>query len=212
MEQRHIELARIGLGAVDRFGFALAGGYALAAHGLIDRPSEDVDLFTNRLEPAEFARAVEAVVQAYEMAGHTVEVVKRADLFARLMVGAEEPVRVELAYDWRGNRPALLEIGPVLDRDDAVAAKVLALWGRGQTRDYIDVYAALTCGAYTEATLIQLARRAGDGFDPRDFARMLLAVDDRPAASFRDYGLDEEETIALHERLRGWGRRLATST
>ncbi|MGH3786677.1 MAG: nucleotidyl transferase AbiEii/AbiGii toxin family protein [Pseudonocardiaceae bacterium] len=131
MDQRHAELARIGLAAVGRYGFALAGGYALSAHGLIDRASEDVDLFTNRLEPDEFTGAVEAITEAYAQAGYAVDVVRRAELFARLLVGGDDPVRVELAYDWRGNRPALLGIGPVLDRDDAVAGKMLALWGRG---------------------------------------------------------------------------------
>lgn len=208
MDPRHTELARVGLAAVGRFGFALAGGYALAAHGLIDRPSEDVDLFTNRLEPAEFTRAVDAILAAYDEAGHTVEVTKRAELFARLLVGTDDPVRVELAYDWRGSGPAMLDIGPVLDRDDAVASKVLALWGRGQTRDYIDVHAALGSGAYTEAELLDLAGRADDGFEPTNFARVLLAVDDRPDASFADYGLDQNQTRGLRERMRGWGAQL----
>ena len=68
MDPRHAELARIGLAAVGGFGFALAGGYALAAHGLVDRASEDVDLFTNRLDPAEFARAVDAITHGCHQA------------------------------------------------------------------------------------------------------------------------------------------------
>jgi hypothetical protein len=211
VDQRHADLARIGLTAVGRYGFALAGGYALAAHGLIDRPSEDVDLFTNHIEPDEFTEAVESITTAYTQAGYAVEVVRRAELFARLLVGGDDPVRVELAYDWRGNRPALLEIGPVLDRDDAVAGKMLALWGRGQTRDYIDVHAALVSGAYSEAKLLELAARADNGFDYTDFARMLAAVGDRPDSSFTDYGLDQAEIEALRGLLLAWGHRLAQS-
>lgn len=207
MDPRHSELARVGLGALECFGFALAGGYALAAHGLVDRTSEDVDLFTNRLDPDEFTRAVEAITNAYNQAGYEVDLVRRADLFARLLVGDDDPVRVELAYDWRSRRPALLDIGPVLDRDDAVAGKVLALWGRGQARDYIDVHAALV-GAYSESQLLELAARADDGFDHHDFGRVLVAVDDRSQASFADYGLDETETNALRDRLRTWGNAL----
>ena len=133
MDPRHSELARIGLAAVGGFGFALAGGYALAAHGVVDRASEDVDLFTNRLDPDEFARAVDAITHGYHQAGYGVDVVRRAELFARLLVGADDPVRIELAYDWRGNGPAVLDIGPVLDRDDAVAGKVLALWSEARS-------------------------------------------------------------------------------
>ncbi len=47
------DLARIGLAATQGYGFALAGGYALAAHGLVDRATEDVDLFTNHLDPVD---------------------------------------------------------------------------------------------------------------------------------------------------------------
>lgn len=78
---------------------------------LIDRASEDVDLFTNRLDLAEFSRALEVITNAYRQAGYEVYVVLRAELFARLLVGDEDPVRVELAYDWRGKGPALLDIG-----------------------------------------------------------------------------------------------------
>lgn len=208
MDPRHSELARIGLAAVGDFGFVLAGGYALAAHGLIDRVSEDVDLFTNRLDPDEFARAVEAITRAYHQAGYEVNVVRRASLFARLLVGDEDPARVELAYDWRGSGPALLDIGPVLGRDDAVAGKVLALWGRGQVRDYIDVHAALASGSYPEATLLELAARADDGFDAHSLGRVLTAVYDRSRESFADYGLSDSDIDALRDRIRDWGLRL----
>jgi hypothetical protein len=40
-------LARIGLRAAARYGFVLAGGYAVQAHGFLTRRSEDVDLFTS---------------------------------------------------------------------------------------------------------------------------------------------------------------------
>ncbi|WP_329259549.1 nucleotidyl transferase AbiEii/AbiGii toxin family protein [Actinoallomurus sp. NBC_01490] len=43
----HRRLAQIGLAAAAEHGFALAGGYAVQAHGILQRPSEDVDLFTS---------------------------------------------------------------------------------------------------------------------------------------------------------------------
>ena len=46
MHPFHERLARVGLTAVSEYGFALAGGYAVQAHGLLVRPSEDIDLFT----------------------------------------------------------------------------------------------------------------------------------------------------------------------
>jgi hypothetical protein len=46
----HERLARIGLEALESHGFVLAGGYAISTNGIGDRPSADVDLFTNVYE------------------------------------------------------------------------------------------------------------------------------------------------------------------
>jgi len=43
----HRQLAAIALGAAARYGFALAGGNALIAHGVVNRFTADVDLFTD---------------------------------------------------------------------------------------------------------------------------------------------------------------------
>ena len=47
MDEFQDRLVRVGLGVLGDYGFALAGGYALQAHQLVDRLSEDVDMFTN---------------------------------------------------------------------------------------------------------------------------------------------------------------------
>ena len=65
MDELQDRLARIGLGSLGEYGFALAGGYALQAHGLVQRVSEDVDLFTDRWDVQDFAHAVEAVRRAW---------------------------------------------------------------------------------------------------------------------------------------------------
>ncbi|MGH3929709.1 MAG: nucleotidyl transferase AbiEii/AbiGii toxin family protein [Pseudonocardiaceae bacterium] len=209
MNPRHRELARIGLVATQNYGFALAGGYALATHGLVERATEDVDLFTNHLDPDEFTRAVETISAAYEEAGQSVTVIRRAELYARLHVGNDDPVQVELAYDWRAEIPAQFDIGPVLDRDDVVAGKVLALWGRQEARDYIDVHAALASGGYTEGELLRLAQRADVGFDQGTFGQALLGVDRLRDTDFAIYGVGPHDITTLRQRLRSWGHVLA---
>lgn len=54
MHPFHERLARIGLAAAASYGFCLAGGYAVQAHGMVDRRSKDVDLFTSIAAAAEF--------------------------------------------------------------------------------------------------------------------------------------------------------------
>ena len=49
------EVTRIALSGIAGFGFALAGSGAIREHGVIDRPTEDVDLFTTTRDPVEFA-------------------------------------------------------------------------------------------------------------------------------------------------------------
>ena len=44
MDPFHERLARVALDAAGMFGFALAGGYAVQAHGFLQRMSSDVDL------------------------------------------------------------------------------------------------------------------------------------------------------------------------
>jgi hypothetical protein len=38
----HERVARTALATIDKYGFVLAGGYAIQAHGLLERMSEDV--------------------------------------------------------------------------------------------------------------------------------------------------------------------------
>ena len=63
----HRQLVTIALGAAARHGFALAGGNALIAHGVVNRFTADVDQFTD--EEASVAAAAEAVEAALAAAG-----------------------------------------------------------------------------------------------------------------------------------------------
>ena len=160
MEPRHERIAKIALAAGARYGLALAGGYAVSAHGIGNRPSGDVDLFTSWQHRDEFSDLKAAVISALEAAGYKASVIMSAETFARLTVtdtadGAEE--KVELSVDWRAHDPVQLDIGPVLHADDAVANKVCALFGRALPRDFLDVDATVTSGRYTREQLLELA-------------------------------------------------------
>jgi predicted nucleotidyltransferase component of viral defense system len=160
MDELQDLLVRLALGVLDEHGFALAGGYALQAHGLVERMSEDVDLFTNRWDSTEFSRAVNTVVDVYRQAGLDVAVVRQAETFARLQVVDPSSARassVDLAADRRDNDPARLSIGPVLAQSDAVATKVATVFSRGEARDYLDLAGILASGRYTRDELMAMA-------------------------------------------------------
>jgi hypothetical protein len=71
MDSLHERLARLALSVSSRYGFCLAGGYAVQAHGFLDRPSEDVDLFTTSAAEEQFPDAVATVIAAYKATDST---------------------------------------------------------------------------------------------------------------------------------------------
>jgi hypothetical protein len=210
MDPFHKRLARVALDAAGSFGFALAGGYAVQAHGFLSRMSADVDLFAAASAESDIAQAVGVVIAAYQQEGLQVETEVQSTSFARLEVSsAAESAKVELGLDWRKNEPVRLAVGPVLHADDAVANKVCALFGRAEVRDYIDVDAILASGRYAEDRLLELAADHDPGFDQSRFAEALAAIDRLPDSLFQIYGLNQQDTSALRERMRAWARRIS---
>jgi hypothetical protein len=103
MDPFHERIARVALGAADRYGFCLAGGYAVQAHGMIERRSEDVDLFTTAAAEQDFPAAVDAVASALHGDGLTVEVTAQHPTFARIVVvdpATGDDARVERLVGW----------------------------------------------------------------------------------------------------------------
>src|ERR1017187_3476331 len=57
--------------------------------------------------------------------------------------------KVDLGVFWRARAPVMLDVGPVLHPDDAVAGKMDALFNRWAPRDFLDVDTILASGRYT---------------------------------------------------------------
>jgi hypothetical protein len=208
----HRALAEIGLHAAARFGFALAGGYAVQAHQILSRPSEDVDLFTAWERRDEFTAAVDAVVDAYRTHGFLVEVTQQFVTFARLTVTEPGPpprtTKVELAANWRAQPPVIMDIGPVLHADDVAAGKMSALYSRAEPRDFLDVDAAIMSGQYTRERLCELAEQADAGFDRGVLADMLAMIDRYADRRFTAYGITPDAVTDLRSRISDWREEL----
>jgi hypothetical protein len=139
MLQFHERLARIGLEALESHGFVLAGGYAISVNGIGNRPSADVDLFTNVYEPSLFEVSVARLRAAFLGAGLSVHDNLIGRTFADFSVTddvTQETSSIQIGVNYREFTPARFEIGPVLDVRDAVAGKMSALWSRGEARDF----------------------------------------------------------------------------
>ena len=211
MEEHHRRIAEIALSAGERYSLALAGGYAIQAHGIGTRPSGDVDLFLDWRRRGEFGDAVAAVIEALREAGLEVSVIARGETFARLLISSPahgvDPDKMEIAADWRSQEPVLLGIGPVLHPDDAVANKMGALYGRALPRDFLDVDAIVVSGRYTTERLLELALAADPGFEREMFASALGALSQITDAAFAEYGTLADVIAALRRRFADWRTR-----
>ena len=98
------EMARIALSRTAEAGFALAGSGAIREHGVIDRPTEDIDLFTMTQDDDEFARAVDHVVADLRENGYEVEEALRVAQFARLKSSQLKGISSTSTWGWIGAR------------------------------------------------------------------------------------------------------------
>jgi nucleotidyltransferase AbiEii toxin of type IV toxin-antitoxin system len=215
LDELHRKVAAIALSAARRHGFALGGGNALIAHGIIDRPTEDVDLFTNKDDGVTSAAvAVEAALQAAGLeAERQDKTAGLADVFdgmgdelAEWIVTAPggRQMMLQMAYFDRDRRPVTMDVGPVLDLEDVVGSKVCALASRVEPRDYVDTAAALE--RYTVDQLITFAKQLDPGLTDREFADAGRQLDRMPDGVFARYGLAAAAVAKLRERFAAWPR------
>ena len=215
VSELHGQVAFIALRAAAGHGFALAGGNALLAHGIITRPTQDVDLFTDQEHGVE--AAADAVESALRGAGFRAERehggAGLADIFPGMGEGLAEwiitgpggeQMTLQLAYFDRARDPVATEIGPVLDVADVAGGTVCALASRVEPRDYADTARMLE--RYSPAELIGFARSLDPGLTARDFADAGCQLDLIDDEAFARYGLGPDDVAALQHRFATWPR------
>lgn len=192
-----IQTTRLFFSLPQSAGFAVAGGAALIAQGLIQRPTRDVDLFLLDAETSTVSSAAAAFEAAADSQGWSHQRVMDQQDFVRLSISGD---RDSLIIDLGRDRPAAepvesTDLGPTLSSRDLAARKTLALFGRAAPRDFADVYDLAR--RYGRDRLLDWAAADDPGFDKQVFADMLASIDrltdeDLPAeakrvAAFRDY-------------------------
>lgn len=175
-------------------GFALAGGAALVVHGLTDRATNDLDFFTTSPDDIDALR--QAIETALADAGMTAGAVISTETFVRLEIGdGAGATYVDLAWDARMRPAVVTDLGPVLHEDELAADKVLALFGRGEARDFLDVFGLFQRLGWER--LLDLAEQKDAGFSGERLAESLGRIDRLDQAEF---GVD----AAGYEALRSW--------
>jgi predicted nucleotidyltransferase component of viral defense system len=146
--------------------FYLTGGTALSAFYLAHRLSEDFDLFTPD-EPliAIVARKFRSKLEAL---GIEVREIRNFSSFWEAIASkGGESFKIQLALD----SPFTLATATEQDHlrihsfEDIAAGKLLALFGRAEERDFIDVYFIVKSGGISLDRLIELAKMKDPGLD-----------------------------------------------
>jgi Nucleotidyl transferase AbiEii toxin, Type IV TA system len=215
LSELHRQVAAIALRAAAEHGFALGGGNALIQHGVISRPTQDVDLFTD--QEAGVLAAAGAVEAALGAAGFGTERQGMTAGLAGMFPGMDEglaewiitapdgeQMALQMAYFDRARQPVVMDVGPVLDLEDVVGGKVCALASRAYERDYLDTAAALE--QFSPAELIGMARRLDPGLEVRDFAEAAQRLDQMPDSAFSAFGLTRQDVARVRHRFAAWPR------
>jgi len=148
------DIARLLAGLPEAEGFALAGGGALIALGIVDRHTGGLDFFGR--ESVAVDRLGPAFEAAAAAAGLSVTRLRDAPGFVRLEVArGDERSEVDLGYDARLWPVRQTPLGPAIADSELAADKTLALFGRAAARDYLDVHALTR--RYPEDQLIGFA-------------------------------------------------------
>ncbi|MFG1927958.1 nucleotidyl transferase AbiEii/AbiGii toxin family protein [Cryptosporangium sp. NPDC048952] len=200
MNPLHRRMLDIGISATAELGLVLAGGYAVQAHELVDRPSKDVDFAYCETTPV--AEVVETLVAAYRNMGFDVDVIQVNARLARMDVHTPEGTCEVDVMKEALQRPTNSALGPVVSFEDAVGLKVRAIAGRTVPRDFIDVHAASK--HFTWRQLERLCARHDPGFELADFADRVGAAEHLDDITFRAYGLDDERIADIRRWAVAW--------
>lgn len=210
-------IARIALEVAAAHRFALAGSNALAVHGIIARPTEDVDLFTDTDDGVALVAA--QVVNALTTAGYTVCAITGSgsgglgevfDGFSQDMAEYEvskdgRTAGLQLVRFDRHHSPVAMEIGPVLHVADVLGSKVAAMATRAEPRDYIDVSNALL--TYSRQQLVDLAREADPDLVDAEIADAMRRLDRLDDSVFTEqYRLSAARVRRIRAAFSAWPR------
>jgi len=181
--------------------FALAGGAALIVHGVVSRTTRDLDLFTEESRHVTTLHA--ALTSGLVERGLSVAVISATETFVRLEVhdpGSGERIEVDLGVDVRMAAPITTAVGRVLSIDELAADKMLALFGRAELRDFLDVADLLA--RFPKERLVELAVAKDAGFTLARFAESLAALHRFSDADWEAHGAERERFTRIFDEWR----------
>ncbi|MEW2495215.1 nucleotidyl transferase AbiEii/AbiGii toxin family protein [Streptomyces nodosus] len=179
------------------YPLVLTGGYAVQAHGLVERFSRDLDVATEN--PAPMDEIVVFLTAGLAARGWRTAHVQTDPLSGRFLVtdpDTGEECEVDVLKEAFWAPPAQTPYGPVLSLDDVIGTKVRALADRGTVRDLIDVQAASRHRSTADLETLG-RRRARDEFSLEDLHDRLIGADWYEDEDYAAYGLTSQQIQEL---------------
>lgn len=197
-----IEVARLFFTLPASGRFLLAGGAALLAQHLTDRPTQDLDLFTS--DSLSVATARDELEHAARNRGWTVTRLHDHAEFCRLIVHGHEDLLVDLALDAAPQQAGTASfVGPTFAPEELAARKLLALFDRAESRDFADVY--VLAQRYGKHVLLEGAAALDQGLDPQVLAQFMSTLSRYDDA---DIPVRPEQVAALRTFFTTWQAEL----
>ncbi|MFJ2021905.1 nucleotidyl transferase AbiEii/AbiGii toxin family protein [Streptomyces nodosus] len=190
------------------YPLVLTGGYAVQAHGLVERFSRDLDVATEN--PAPMDEIVASLTAGLAARGWRTTHVQTDPLSGRFLVtelDTGEECEVDVLKEAFWAPPAQTPYGPVLSLDDVIGTKVRALADRGTVRDLIDVQAASRHRSTADLETLG-RRRAHDEFSLEDLRDRLTGADWYEDEDYAAYGLTSRQIEGLKTWALEWAEDL----
>jgi hypothetical protein len=183
----------------------LGGGYALRAHQIVDRQTQDIDGFVASLDPEVFTSAEREISSALKENGIQAQLVESND-FLRVIKAAgnsvDENVIIDLNYGHRDSSPSYIEgYGFVLDLSDIVTGKLIAFVERREPRDFIDLAAILDSDEYKFNDFVEILRCVRPDISTQDLLSYFREIDTCKDRLLGDYGISEQKYQKIRQQL-----------
>lgn len=137
------KIAKLVMGMIAPFGFALVGGRALIEAKIVSRQTYDLDAFTNDRNVDVAALGADVAAMLLDQ-GYVVDAQPQGRWFCRLFVSTgkyrRSTLKVELGYDFRLFDTIDSSLGPSISVREMAANKLLAAFDRSAPRDLCDLY------------------------------------------------------------------------
>jgi len=197
------EIARLFFSLQSSHGFVLAGGGALLASGLSNRPSQDLDFFGSPGQVS-VSRALGQFLDAIQQQNWEYELLSHANDFARVRIMGSTELIVDLAIDVAPRFPVTQTlVGPVFSPLELAGRKLLALFDRAEARDFVDVY--VLSKKFGNQKIFDAAAQIEVSLNKETLARMMIALE---RFSDDELPIDLSEVGALREHFAEWAKEL----